>query len=153
MERLTSQVQVRLAASPLGNASGTPVFSVSRQAQADPGAQVNISAAARAMAGVSGLATGAQLQMFVQYVGAIGGNGRSFAPFSPIQNLNDRYGVPDAGQVARTEAAEAALVQQAAEGEVVAEAPAPESNPATAVAAYQATAATTAAAAGLAESA
>lgn len=148
MERLSSQVQVRLAASPLGNASGTPVFSVSRQSQTEPGAQVEISAAARALAGVSGLATGTQLQLFVQLVGAVGGNGRSFAPFSPIQNLSDRYGVPDAGQAARAEAAEAAIDQDASQP-AAGSAPAP----AAAVAAYQGTADAPAASAGLAESA
>ncbi|MBD8525168.1 hypothetical protein [Pseudomarimonas arenosa] len=109
------------------------MFSVSRQTLGDARAPVEISAAARAMAGVSGLAAGTQLQMFVQYVGAFGGNGRSFAPFSPIQSFNDRFAVADAGQAARSEAAEAALVQQAAAEPSTASA-------ASAVAAYRATA-------------
>ena len=122
------------------------MFSVSRQSQTESGAQVDISAAARALAGVSGLATGTQLQLFVQLVGAVGGNGRSFAPFSPIQNFSDRYGVPDAGQAARAEAAEAAIDQDAAQQSAT-------PPPAAAVAAYQGTAATPATSAGLAESA
>ena len=119
VDALSNQVQVRLASSPLATGSSVPVFSVSRQSSAGASAQVNISAAARALAGVSGLAAGAQLQLFVQYVGAFGGSGRSFSPFSPAQTYSQRFAA-DPGQSARAEAVEAALDQRALEQQAAA---------------------------------
>lgn len=117
MQVHSNSVVIQLSSAPSAGGAGAPVFSVSRTtAEGVEGAGVQISAAARALAEVSGLAARPQLNMFVQYVGALGGNGRSFVPVSPTATAQARVAT-DTGEDERAAAAERAIAEDSGEGE------------------------------------
>lgn len=144
-----SQVVVQLASTSFGSA-GLPVFSISTSpAPSGKPGTVQISALARAMAGVAPVGATPQLNLAVQYVGSFGtGSSLSFTPFAPAAAAADRYAVMDSdpGQAAREAAAQAteALFAEQAETRAEAQAPAapvPAASPATVSSAYATTAA------------
>jgi hypothetical protein len=104
-----NQVVVQLSSSARVGGDA-PVFSVSN-APAGPATtnQVQLSAAARAMAEVSSTGTRPQLAMFVQLVGSLGpGAAKSFVPSAPAVVAAERFQPQpaDVGQQARAEAAD-----------------------------------------------
>ena len=104
-----NQVVVQLSSSARVGGDA-PVFSVSNAPAGTAGInQVQLSAAARAMAEVSSTGTRPQLAMFVQLVGSLGpGAAKSFVPSAPAVVAAERFQpMPaDLGQQARAEAAE-----------------------------------------------
>ncbi len=119
-----SQVVVQLASASFGSAE-LPVFSISTSPAAggEPGT-VQISALARAMAGVAPVGATPQLNLAVQYVGSFGtGSSLSFTPFSPAAAAADRYAIIDSdpGQEAREAAAESLGIPEPAATESAAE--------------------------------
>lgn len=104
-----NQVVVQLSSSARVGGDA-PVFSVSNAPAGAAGInQVQLSAAARAMAEVSSTGTRPQLAMFVQLVGSLGpGAAKSFVPSAPAVVAAERFQpLPaDVGQQARAEAAE-----------------------------------------------
>ncbi|MCK7592831.1 hypothetical protein [Pseudomarimonas salicorniae] len=118
MQISPSQVVVQLASTSFGSAE-MPVFSISTSpSPSGQAGTVQISALARAMAGVAPVGATPQLNLAVQYVGSFGtGSSLSFTPFSPAAAAADRYSVIDSdpGEAARTAAADAAAEKLAAE--------------------------------------
>lgn len=109
MQVTLNQVVVQLSSSARVGGDA-PVFSVSN-APAGSGTtnQVQLSAAARAMAEVSSTGARPQLAMFVQLVGSLGpGAAQSFVPSAPAVAAAQRYQTQpaDVGQQARAEAAD-----------------------------------------------
>lgn len=130
MQIAPSQVVVQLASTSFGSA-GLPVFSISTSpSPSGKAGTVQISALARAMAGVAPVGATPQLNLAVQYVGSFGtGSSLSFTPFSPAAAAADRYAIIDSdqGEAARTAAAEDAAERLA---EVQTQPAATESTPA-----------------------
>ena len=106
-----------------------PVFSISTSpSKGGEVGTVQISALARAMAGVAPVGAAPQLNLAVQYVGSFGtGASLSFTPFSPAAAAADRYPVIDSdpGTAAREAAAESLGIPEPAAEVDAAEAPAP----------------------------
>lgn len=107
---------MQLASASYGSA-GLPVFSISTAPSVGGEiGTVQISALARAMAGVAPVGVAPQLNLAVQYVGSFGtGSSLSFTPFSPAAAAADRYAIVDSdpGDAARQAAAESLGIPEA----------------------------------------